>query len=243
MIFRYNLRSFFLVVILFFLSSRDCHSQNSSIELWPEVDAWYRLNPSWRVSSFIALTKYNENDSRDINMSAQVDYAWGKTKHTIFRRLVDQEKAEHVRAWMVRGGFMKGWSIGQYAGDYNEEMIFSEIHKRIPLTRNFLLSQRFRNDLRWLGEDDNFSYRLRYRLLLEKEFQHEKYSLVPYVSFEPYWDSRYSKITRVRAIAGITNTWKKNYALEGNFTYQNDDTYNTKNLYAFNVILHIYFQR
>jgi hypothetical protein len=236
-------KKFSLWIFLCFGTITICNGQNSSFELWPEVDIWYRLNTAWRLSSFIPMTKYNENDSRDLNVYLHVDYAWGNTKYAIFRRLMDQEREQMLKDWMVRGGLMKGWSIGKYAGDYTEEMIFAEVHKRIPLKGNILLSHRFRTDTRWLGEDNNFSYRFRYRVMVEKEFKTAKNSLVPYVNIEPYWDSRYSKIVKTRAITGMTAMLSPKYAIEGNLTYQYDETYSTQNLYAINVIFHIFLER
>lgn len=234
---------FSLWIFLCFVTITICNGQNSSFELWPETDIWYRLNPSWRLSSFIPITKYNENDSRDLNVYLQVDYAWGNTKYAIFRRLMDQEREQLLKDWMVRGGLMKGWSIGKYAGDYTEEMVFAEVHKRIPLKGNILLSHRFRTDTRWLGEDNDFSYRFRYRLMLEKEYKFGKSSIVPYVNIEPYWDSRYSKVVKNRVIGGATLSRGSRFAFEGNLTYQYDETYSTENLYALNVILHFFFEK
>jgi hypothetical protein len=218
-------------------------AQNHSIELWPEVDIWYRLNPSWRLSSFLPVTKYNESGNRDLNIYLQADYAWGNTKYTIYRRLMDEEKDQKMRNFMVRGGFMKGWSLGEDAGDYTESMIFTEFHKRTPLIRNILLSQRFRIDMRWLGQESNFSYRFRYRFMLEKEFNTEKSSIVPYVNVEPYWDSRYSKVIRARVVGGATVSRGSHFALESNLTYQYDQTYGTENLYALNIILHVFLEK
>ncbi len=36
-------------------------------------------------------------------------------------------RAGQMKAWMVRGGFMEGWSLGENAGDYTEDMLFMEI--------------------------------------------------------------------------------------------------------------------
>jgi hypothetical protein len=132
--------------------------------------------------------------------------------------------------------------LGENAGAYREHMLFAEIHKRIPLRGDFLLSQRFRTDFRWLGEESNFSYRFRYRIMLEKEYRVGKSSIVPYINIEPYWDSRYSKISRTRVIGGSTISWGPLFAYEANLTYQYDETYATHNLFAFNVILHVFFE-
>jgi hypothetical protein len=243
MILKPNLK---LVCLLFFLSLAEttlCLAQNTSAEFWPETDIWYRLNPSWRLSSFIPITKYNENDSRDLNVYLHVDYAWGNTKYAILRRLMDQEREQMLKDWMVRGGVMKGWSIGKYAGDYTEDMFFSEIHRRTPIKGDVLISHRFREEARWLGENNDFSYRFRYRLMLEKEYKSGKYSIVPYLNIEPYWDSRYSKVVKTRAIVGVTTTLGSKYALEGNLTYQYDETYKSQNLYALNVIFHVFLEK
>jgi len=167
-------------------------AQNSSLEFWPETDIWYQLSPSWRLSSFISITKYNESKEQDLNIYVQGDYAWGKTKRTIHKRLVDQNRASQLKAWLVRSGFMEGWSLGEYAGEYKEDLLFAEIHKRIPLRGGVLLSQRFRVESRWLGQGQTYSGRYRYRIMIEKEYHAGPSSIVPYVNAELYWDSRYS---------------------------------------------------
>ena len=242
MIIKSNLK---LVSILLFLSigiSNFCFSQNSTSEFWPEVDIWYRLDQNWRFSSFSSITKYNESKYRDMNISLNIDYSWGKTKNIIYRRLLDQERQQIMKALMVRGAYAKGWSIGNNKGNYKEDMIFGEIHHRIPLKGDILLSHRLRMDTRWMGDENDFSYRFRYRLMLEKEYKFEKYSFVPFLNFEPYWDSRYNKIIKYRFIGGVTTNLNEKFALEGNVNYQNNKNYDTENVYVLNVILHIFIQ-
>jgi hypothetical protein len=230
-----------LIIIL--SSANSGMAQNSSLEFWPETDIWYKLNSSWRLSSFISITKYNESKERDLNIYVQGDYAWGKTKHTIYKRLVDQNKESKLKAWMVRSGFMEGWSLGKPAGEYKEDLLFAEIHKRIPLMEGILLSQRFRVDFRRVGTDPTYSYRFRYRIMIEKEYQAGRSSIVPYVNAELYWDSKYSSTSRVRLVGGATESRGKRFAYEANLTYQYDVHYNTANLYAINIILHVFFEK
>ncbi|HLO82806.1 MAG TPA: DUF2490 domain-containing protein [Chitinophagaceae bacterium] len=212
------------------------------MEFWPETDIWYRLNPKWRLSAFIPITKYNESKNRDLNIYLQADYAWGKTKHFLFMRMMDGTRANQIKAWMVRGGFMEGWSLGENAGDYTEDMLFAEIHRRTPLKNGLLLSSRIRTDLRWVGQEPKFSYRFRYRVMLEKEFKAGQGSIVPYLNAEPYWDSRYTSFNRIRIIGGATMAWGSRFAYEGNMTYQYDEQYNSTNLFALNLILHVFFE-
>ncbi len=216
-------------------------SQSVSYEFWPETDIWYRLNSSWRLSAFVPVTKYYESKNRDLNIILQADYAWGKTRFPFYTKLMDDNRSQQLKGWMVRGGFMEGWSLYESEDKYTEDMLLAELHKRTPLIGNYLLSMRLRTDFRWVGEEPVFSYRIRYRILAEKEYAFDNFSWVPYVSVEPFWDSRYNRVNRVRAIGGSTFSWGPRMAMEGNITYQYDETYATTNLYAVNIIMHLYF--
>jgi hypothetical protein len=79
--------------------------------------------------------------------------------------------------------------------------------------------------------------------MIEKELKAKKVSIVPYINAEAYYDSRFNTINRFRGIAGTSVSWSKRFALEGNFTYQYDSKSSVTNLYAANLILHLYFQR
>ena len=231
-----------LMVIIFLGVSHSANSQNTSLEFWPETDIWYRLSPSLRLSAFVPVTKYNESKFRDLNIYLQADYAFGKTKHLLKRRMMDENRVQVMRAYLIRAGFMEGWSLGENSGNYTEDMLFAEIHRRIPIKGGFLLSHRIRTDFRWVGEDPAYSYRIRYRVMLEKEFTTEKSSIVPYINAEPFWDSRYLAFSRVRLIGGATVSCGPRFAFEGNITYQYDSHYDAPNLYALNLILHVFFE-
>jgi hypothetical protein len=211
-----------------------------SKEFWPEVDLWLRLTPAWRVSMFVPISRNIKTDYREWNLIMQADYAWARTKRLITMRLMDENLAMMMNTMMVRGGYLIGRSFDDHGHTYNEEMVFIELHQRIPFKGRVLLSHRLRTDLRWLGDDPEFSYRFRYRLMVEKEFDAGRFSLVPYVNVEPYYDSRYAIVNRVRLIGGTSVAWSLRYALEGNITYQYDSRSSVTNLYALNVILHVF---
>lgn len=239
---RYSLQLFWLGLCVSIGSNYASFAQNSSFEFWPETDIWYRINPFWRLSAFIPITKYHESQGRDLNIYLQADYAWGRTEGFFYRRLMDDVKVQLMKAWLVRGGFMEGWSLGENESDYTEDMLFGEIHRRVPLKGDILISNRFRTDFRWVGQDPKFSYRFRYRIMLEKEYTAGSLSIVPFINVEPYWDSRYSTFNRIRLIAGATLSWGPSLAWEGNITYQYDSHYDSKNLYALNLIVHVFFE-
>jgi hypothetical protein len=218
-------------------------AQNSSVEFWPEADIWYRLSPSWRLSAFMPFTKYHESADRDFNIYLQVDYAFGPTRTPFFNRRMDENKEQKLKGWLARGGYMTGWSLSDRGESYTEDMLFGEIHKRIPMKGQVLVSQRIRGDTRWIGQESKYSYRIRYRIMIEKEFAAGKTAIVPYINVEPFWDSRYSKVIKTRVIGGATFSRGPLVAFESNLTYQNDETYSTEHLYALNLILHLFFER
>ena len=237
-----KLREICIAIVIIFTSFTSGIAQTSSLEFWPEVDVWYKLTPSWRLSAYLPITKYLESKTRDFNIYLQADYAWGKTKHPFYAKLMDDARATQMKGWLARIGFMEGWSLFENAGEYTEDMLYAEIHKRVPLKGEILLSHRFRTDIRWVGNEADFSYRFRYRLMVEKEYTAGRTSIIPYVNAEPFWDSRYSTVTRIRVIGGTTVSWGPRIALEGNFTYQYDSRASVTNVYALNIILHLYFE-
>ena len=93
-----------------------------------------------------------------------------------------------------------------------------------------------------LGEPAEFSNRWRYRLMVEREFAKGRASVVPYINVEPYYDSRYETVNRIRWINGATVAWSPRYAVEGNVTYQHDTRSSVTTLLALNVIVHLYFE-
>ena len=235
----------FSVLFIFFIQSIQSQEvvEESSQEFWPEVDVWWRVSPQWRFSVFVPISRNIDTEYREGSIVLQSDYSWGKHKGFIMpMRLVENDSNQPVKANMLRGGYLSGMSLDDKGESFSENTAFAEYHFRIPYKNRILVSHRFRNDYRWLGSDNNFSARLRYRFMLEKEFIVKKISFVPYCNAEAYYDTRYSEINRYRFIGGTSVAWSSLYALEANFTYQRDSYASVENLYAVNVILHIYIK-
>lgn len=231
-----------VILLMWTCTFMNVSAQKTSFEFWPETDVWFKITPGFRLSSFAAVTRYLESDTRDLNISLQADHAFGNSKRFFFTRTSDQNRAQTLKVWMARGGYMGGWSLYDNAENYKEDMLFVELHRRILLKRQVLFTQRLRMDNRWLGQNPEFSYRFRYRAMFEREFLSGKTSIIPFVSAEPFWDSRYDLFNRVRVIGGTTVSWKPRFAFEGNITYQHDSKSSFTNVLAFNAILHLYFE-
>ena len=219
-------------------------ADDAAKEFWPEIDVWWRLSPAWRVSLFVPISRNIETAYREGNFIPQVDYAFGRTRRVQATRLLDEDRARDLKPMLIRGGYLGGKSLDDQGAAYTERTIFAEVHARTPIKGGVLVSHRLRTDLRWLGSDDvEFSNRWRYRLMVEKEIAKGRTSIVPYVNVEPYYDSRYDTVNRVRVIPGASVLWSPRCAIEGNVTYQHDTRSSVTNLLALNVILHVYFER
>lgn len=242
MVTRFHLLAISLCVFICLCSSEMIKAQETAKEIWPEIDLWFRLTPSWRISMYVPLSKNIETKYREGSIVLQADYAWGNTRVLQQRRLLDENRAQQMKVCLSRAGYLAAKSLDDNGGTYQENMIFFEEHFRTPFKAHLLVSHRIRSDLRWIGEENEFSYRIRYRLLVEREWQVKGVSIVPFVNIEPYYDSRYETINRVRYIGGTSVAWTPQIAIEGNFTYQHDTRSSVTDLYALNIILHVFFE-
>ncbi len=231
-----------LVLLVWLGAAGAALAQESSTEIWPETDIWLRVSPAWRLSMYLPFSKNVDTNYREGSVVLQVDYAFGTVKHQAKRRLLDEARAREMKRFLLRGGYLAGKSLGDQGQAYKEKTALFELHVRTPLKGRVLLSHRLRTDLRWLGDSQEFSTRLRYRLMVEKEYTAGRTSIVPYVNVEPYYDSRYQTVNRVRLIGGGTVAWSPHFAIEANFTYQRDSRSSVRDLYALNVILHLFFE-
>jgi hypothetical protein len=80
------------------------------------------------------------------------------------------------------------------------------------------------------------------RLWAEREFHLGPVTLVPYVSAEPFWDSRHDAWTRVRYQVGGVVPVARWLAPEVNYTRDDDDVEGVESItHALNVIVTLYF--
>jgi hypothetical protein len=234
------IRTFSAALLVWLMATAAAEADSPAREFWPEIDTWLRLSKGWRVSLFVPISENLDTHYREGNIIPQVDYAFGSKKR--FTRLFDEGRARSMNVWMLRGGYLGGKSLDDQGEAYTEYTTFGELHLRLPLKGGLLLSHRLRSDLRWLGKDSHeLSNRWRYRLMLEKEFTAGRVSIVPYLNVEPYYDSRYDTVNRVRLIAGGSAAWAPRIAVEVNSTYQYDSHSSTKEILALGVILHVFF--
>lgn len=156
------------------LSATVAHAQSKVNEWWPELDVyWTAPSRELRLFGLSSIARGLETDDRQLTLGLHVDYlplSWG----------------------YVRVGY--SWIRSLEHTALPEERALAEVH--FPKTTGKL---RFRNrtrvEFRWIGGEP--SQRIRERVQVEREVMvSDKHQLVPYVTYELYWDSRYHAISR-----------------------------------------------
>ena len=205
---------------------------NSRKEFWHETDVYVPLNEKVRLFFLFTITKSEETrNNTEGQFGAHVDY-------TVNHRLV------------LRGGYRYGFSLTE-TDPFKEHRPLVEQTLRQSLPLQILLSDRNREEFRFVNGD--FSFRYRNRLMLEREFLLPGRSITPYGSIEVYHDSRFKVWNRNRLTAGLQVqlrkafpllslvTPRKQVILDIYYTKQNDSRSQPNHIHAVGAALAIHF--
>lgn len=159
-------------------------------EFWPEVDVFVPLTPKLRLMFSATITRVEETrNNTEGQVGAHIDFLTNKKMR-------------------FRAGYRYGFALG--GGDpFQEHRIVLEQTFRKNLPLKVLLSDRNREDLRFVNGD--FSVRYRNRVTLEREFELRRVHITPYVSGEVYYDTRFDTWNRNRLTAGIQVPLKRGF--------------------------------
>ena len=103
-----------------------------------------------------------------------------------------------------------------------------------------MIPLRNRGEARWLMS--GFSWRYRLRLQADRDVTIRSYGLSPFVSVEPYYDSRSGTVARWEFTAGSEFPIHPGpLVLEANFAYRPDTAPTPQAIYAVALILNAYF--
>lgn len=179
-----------IAVVLCFAPRAFGQATETRNEFWPEVDVFVPLSAKVRLMFSGTITKLEETrEDVEGQVGVSLDY-------------LANEKLT------FRAGYRYGFAL---AGDdpYKEHRIIFEqtVRKNLPL--KVLLTDRNREDLRFVNGD--FSVRYRNRLTFEREFKVIKLHVTPYVSGEVFYDSRFDTWNRNRLAAGIQIPLKRSF--------------------------------
>ena len=123
---------------------------------------------------------------------------------------VDYIPNEHV---ILRTGYRFGSAVGSDSDAFKEHRFLTEQTLRELLPGGLLLSDRNREDFRFV--DGDFSFRYRNRVTVEREFHlFRERTITPYVSGELFYDTRYDVWNRNRYAVGVQTSLRRGSVLK-----------------------------
>jgi len=236
---RYGLiTTFFLTLLLVAVPLIKAQQPATEKEFWPEIDVYINLKPKVRLFLIGTLSKSVEDgelfnaQAFESQIGVHVDYI--PNKHLI-----------------LRTGYRFGSSVGETVQPFKEHRILTEQTLRKLLRGDLLVSDRNREDFRFLN--GNFSFRYRNRVTLEREFQLKKRTITPYVSGELFYDTRFDIWNRNRLAVGVQTSLrrgplrkmllpKRQVILDLYYARQNDSRSNTAHVNAIGASLAFYLR-
>lgn len=164
-------------------------------EFWPEIDVYIDVKPKVRLYLIATVSKSVEDgelrnaQGYEAQIGAHVDYI----------------PNENV---ILRAGYRFGSAIGSNSDPFKEHRLLSEQTLRKMLPGEVIVSDRNREDFRFINGD--FSFRYRNRVTLEREFHpFKKRTVTPYVSGEIFYDTRFGIWNRNRLAVGVQTSLRR----------------------------------
>ena len=188
-----------------------------TVELWPEVDVYVRLNSRARLL-LVGTTVKDDGERTDAEFGPSLDFFLKPIRRQ--PRLLYRLDESKNSVLMIRSGYRY---LVSYTGGAAEHRGLLEATVRYPLTGHFgnvLLSNRNRMDFRVI--DGAYSWRYRNRLSVDRELSVGPVRVNPYVRFEAFYDSRFAAFSRTETMVGASFPITRYWELEGYFDYQLD---------------------
>jgi hypothetical protein len=185
-----------------------------SVQFLPEVDTYLKLSPMFRV--------YNQaKDDRDGGDSTQITS--GPSVELYVKPILRLKKIttfdlddSKPRALVLEAGYR--YITAPNTPLDNRLLLAATSH--FPIKAGFLIADRNRADLDWKGGVANWRYRN--KLTLERTFAIHSYHLIPYVAFEPYYESQYNKWSTTTEYAGCLLPVGKHVEFNPYYEHEND---------------------
>jgi len=229
-----------LFLFVFVIGTPPAKAQQSVTrnEFWPEIDVYIDVKPKVRLYLLGTISKSVEDgeirnaQGFEAQIGAHVDYI----------------PNDHI---ILRAGYRFGTSVGDADEPYKEHRLLTEQTLRKLLPGELLLSDRNREDFRFVNGD--FSFRYRNRMSIEREVDLFKgRTITPYVSAEIFYDTRTSAWNRNRLAAGFQQSLrrgplrkmllpKRQLILDLYYVRQNDSRSEIQHVNAIGAALAFYF--
>jgi len=188
--------------------------QAQTVQFLPEVDGYLKLSNMFRVY-------YEAKDDRDGGDSTQVTN--GPSLQLYVKPLLKLKRItafdlddSKPRALVLEAGYR--YITAPNEPNDNRFLVAATSH--FPMKAGFLITDRNRADMDWKGGKANWRYRN--KLTLERTFAIHSYHPIPYVAFEPYYESQYDKWSTTTEYAGCLFPVGQHVEFNPYYEHEND---------------------
>jgi hypothetical protein len=220
----------FLFLSAFFLLAGPLRAQQSTDQVWPEIDIYDKLNSYLRVSFMSTHAKDQDSTSTTWEFGPSLD---------IYLKSIRSRRSQTFDSSKRNLLVMRlGYHILEQPNLPAEQRGIFELTNRFYLPQKFLLSERNRLDFRGLS---TFSWRYRNRVTLERDFKVRKLAITPYSRAEVFYDITRGVWSRYSYTGGAVFPFKKRYELEPYFERQINFNVSPATVNGFGLTFSVYF--
>jgi hypothetical protein len=234
------LRSVCIALLIIAGNNEEAMSQlgSKSQEIWPSIDAFYKINPKLRLYGTIGGTKLDE--------SSYTDGAIGIFMDNFIFPFTDILRHNHAEGlpgkflWL-RTGIQYTASPPSLEDPFREIVVVTEANYRFYLPFDILLTNKNRFD--WRVNNGDFNVRYRPKLMLDKDLHTEYLTFTVNAFLEYFANFGNSQVNRLRAQFGVEIKVLKhvNYEVFWNHQFANQPEIQRVN--AFGMCLKIYMEK
>jgi hypothetical protein len=215
-------------------------AQESSNEIWPELDTFVKLNEHARLFLLSSGTRTKEQGYSDGALGMHLDLFASPLFKKRLERTAQRADVARNKLLQFRIGYLHSRSAKSSSTQFSEHTPTIEVSPRFYFPKHLLITGRIRSDLRFI--DEVFTPRLRYRQKLERTLQLRRTALTPYANAEAFYDWRFDAWHRFRYTVGAEWELSRRVVLEGYYLRQRDNHSSTKYLNAAGMVLQLYFR-
>jgi hypothetical protein len=185
-------------------------------QFWPEADVFWKASERIRFVLLASLTENRDTEYRNSEFGAFADVFVPRFGPILFRRISHHDDSRTHRI-TVRAGYRFVRTISAEPPS-TEHRFQSDATMRWALPGEILMSDRHRGEYRII--DDQFSFRYRNELKIERDFAIRRIPISPYVSAEIFYDTRFDAFSRWRYTGGVALTLGDHTIIEPHYTRQ-----------------------
>lgn len=226
------------LVLISKFNRADAQLALKSQEVWPSIDAYYRINPAFRIYTTVAGTKLSESSYSEGAFGIFLDYFTFPPRFHIPRAHNDSLPGKYL--WL-RIGYQYSASPPSAEDPFRENMLVTEVNSRFYLPSNVLLTWKNRFD--WRVKNGDFNVRYRPRIMFERDFKTEFLSFTGYAFGEYFVNFSQSSVNRFRTQLGIEIRVTKEINYEVFWNHQFANQPEVSEVDAFGMTLKLYFTR